>query len=216
MSRVLRTFAAGVISATVLLGAGSAQAISSIDFVWLDSGTPTLSPVTSNVHYGSVHTGAIVLTGDDPSAFVIVFTLLYDTFELDFVAAREHFVQIGPAMAGARLAPITAGVHVDEANGLINLLDWSGSFVNLDPCGAGCVVTLGTVTFRAFPSENAAFWDRDIRLGLFTPGVDGVFTATGAFLPVAFGTAAVPEPSEALLLTAGVGFLAYAGRRSNR
>jgi len=218
MTRALRRLGIAAITAMTLLGASPAQAISSIDFVWLDSGTPTLSTGLAGIFPGSVHTGAIVLTGDDPSPFYIAFSLLYDTFELDLLNARKYDVQIGP---GPSIYPAAfysnGGFWVEEANGFIGALNWHGHPFNRSPCGAGCVATLGTVKFRvAFLSENPAIFDRDIRLGLFNYHLDGVWDGTSTSLPVAFGTAAVPEPSEALLLIAGLGFLAYAGSRGSR
>jgi len=220
MSRTLRSFAITAVSATILLGAGRAQAVSSIDFVWLESGTPTLSAGTANVSAGTVHTGAIVLTLEGPFPILITISLLYDTFELDFVQAWEHSAHIPPAMSPYQYDPVTAGVQVDEANGVVNQLDWSRNAPEIPlSCEAVCSVTLtlGTIQFSvANPSGEPVFQDRDIQLGLFTPGVDGVFDIGGVVVPMAFGDAAVPEPTEALLLVAGLGFLAYAGRGSNR
>jgi len=219
MTRAIRELAFAAAIASIALGAGSAQAISSIDFVWTGSDTPTLSPVTANLAPGAVYTGKIVLTvsSSDPTPYLITLSLSFDTFELDFVQAWEYSAKYPGGLNPARYDPITAGVSVDEANGVVSQLDWSGNFASASPCFATCVLTLGTINFRvANTSAEPASQDRDIRLGLFTPVTDGVFTYAGAAVPVAFGTAAVPETAASVLLVAGIAFLACAGRRSNR
>lgn len=219
MTKMKRTLALVAAAAGITLAAGSAQAITSIDFVWNNTSTTT---VTSPAASGFV-TGSIILTGETTAsggAWLIVLTAEFDTNELDFVGAFED----SPAYAGAGTAmnpfvflnPITAGVVADETNGIINQLDWNGSFTNLTGCGTGCVLTLGTIKFHVTNAGSPPS-DRDVRLGLFSVGLDGIFTGTGVAIPTAFGDAAVtPEPTTALLLIGGLLGLGYAGRRTGR
>jgi len=218
MNKMKRTFALVAAAAGITLAAGSAQAVSSIDFVWNSTSTETVtSPAASQFI-----TGTIVLTGGDtPGPWLVVFTIEYDTVELDFAGAGEKVTGILSGMNAANvLSPITAGVAVDEANGIINQLDWSGSFSFTGGCQVGCVVTLGTVKFHVTGATGTAA-DRDVRLGEFTAGLDGTFAQSGADVAVVYNDAAVtgpvvPEPTTALLVVGGLLGLGYAGRRSAR
>lgn len=214
MNKMKRTFALVAAAAGITLAAGSAQAVSSVDFVWLNSGTPTVtSPAAS-----STITGALVLTGDAPGAWLIVFTMQYDTAELDFVQGTELTTQIGPPMQANSIGPITPGVQVDTIAGTVNW-DFQGQFTNLTGCTAGCVITLGTVKFHV-SNAGGNSTDRDIRLGEFSVGLDGTFAGDGSDIPMNYGsgavTGAVPEPTTALLVVGGLLGLGYAGRRSAR
>lgn len=226
MNKMKRTFALVAAAAGITLAAGSAQAVSSIDFVWNSTSTTTAGSLSTPLAASAFITGSIVLTGDGntsvPGPWLIVFTMNFDTVELDFAGAKENVtapLASGMANLTNTLSPITAGVNVDEANGIINQLDWSGNFSFPGGCQT-CVVTLGTVKFHVVQGNGPQdpLVDRDITMGLFTPGLDGTFAQSGAAVTVNFGDAAavVPEPTTALLVIGGLLGLGYAGRRSAR
>ncbi|MEZ4215009.1 MAG: hypothetical protein R3E88_00895 [Myxococcota bacterium] len=211
MSSVKRGLALVAAVAGLTFAAGSAHAASAIDFVWLSSGTPTVaSPAAS-----STITGAFRLTGEDPGMWLIVFTLQFDTVELDFVNATEMTNVIGAPMNANSIGPITSGVNVDEMGGVVNQLDWQGQFTNLTGCATGCVITLGTIQFRvASTGATGDGLDRDIRLGEFSVGLDGTYSGMGVDLPATYGDGAVlPEPMSAAFGAAALGVLGLIARR---
>lgn len=213
MSSVKRNLALIAAVAGLTFSAGSAQAASAIDFIWTSNSTPTIaSPAAS-----STVTGALVLTGGDtPGPWLIVFTVDYDTVELDFADALEFVtpqLEAGMANVGNVLSPITSGVAVNEGTGRINQLDWSGNFSFANGCIPGCVVTLGTIKFRVTAAAGDGM-DRDIRLGEFSTGLDGTFNQAGGDVVVNYNDAAVlPEPLSGAFGVAALGALALLARR---
>ena len=217
MTKLKRTAAFVVAVVGLTLAAGSASALSSVNIIWKQSGTDTVSPAVSDVV-----TAAIVLQGDASEGIGGVFvTILFDTAELDVASVLEHSGKASKVGMGNQFAPLNAGTTVDEAGGQILGFD---SAAGLATGCISCTITLGSVVFNVTaPADNDG--PNDVRLAVLGNGIDAIVSAVGgtgggATTTASFGNAeiagAVPEPTTALLVVGGLLGLGYAGRRSVR
>ena len=207
MTRMLRTFAA-IALVSALLGAGGASAVSSVDIIWKDTGTPGYSP--SFVPASTTVTASVVLTADSVGVAGVFVTILFDTVELDFISGLETVAKVG---MGNSFAPIIAGMTVDESAGKIFGFD---SATLATGC-ISCTITLGTIKFHAVSVGGSPF-EADVVATIEDNGIDGVFNDIGGDIvsvPASFGSAWIgtPEPGTALLVGLGLGAIAWSSRR---
>jgi len=230
MTNKIRGFAVAA-AGGLLLVAGAANALPSIDIIWKDNQSESIG--TPTVGSSSTIVADIVLRGDgDPANSVIgVFiTIDFDAAELQAVSAFELGTVNLPGM-GNSLSPIsTTNFNIDNTAGFVQGFDQA----NASAPGLSALQsrTLGSVTFHVLnPTGDAN--DIDVIGNTSNAGVDGITFAPGEPGSATFSGASltgpvapppppppppppVPEPTTALLIVAGLLGLSYAGKRSSR
>jgi hypothetical protein len=214
MSRKKRMFAAVVAVAGLVLGAGAAQAINSVDIVWRGFGSTVEAPTT--VTASSILIADIVLTADTAGISGAGVSIQFDAAELEYLSGVE-FTSVNLPGMGNVFAPLQIGLtRVDNTAGVIE------GFEQADLSGVGLVAstrTLGSMKFHVKPNPSYGP-DTDIDIIANSNGLaDGFVNSVGGQLanPVVFNGASVtPEPTTAVLVLAGLAGLGYAGRRSLR
>ena len=195
------------------LAAGSATAASSISLVWGHNLTATADASPSgSVAASSQITAHIVLSADAVGVAGVFISVLFDTSELQAVAALEKVAKVS---MGNSFSPASPGFVIDNTAGEVTNLDWT---VGLATGCISCTVTLGTVTFHVVSGVGGP-GDIDAIAAVSNPGVDAIIAVGGADVSgttIFNGASVVPEPTTAILVVGGLLGLGYAGRRSNR
>ena len=205
---------AGFASAFLLIAA-TASALPSVSFVWRSPhgaviGTPSIS-ASNQV------TGDIVLTGDSsgPAIIGVFVSIEYDTSELTALKVTELAVANLPGM-GNSMSPVTGGTG-ELTLGVITNWDSATLTTGLADNSSR---TLGSVVFHVVAATGDAS-DVDVittvnNLGTDTISGAGGVTLTANHVGASVTGPAVPEPTTALLVVAGLAGLGYAGRRNLR
>lgn len=214
MTKMKRTFAFVTALVGLTLAAGSASALSSISLIWAQTGTATIDTAT----YGpsSTVTAQIILQGDSTGVAGVFVSILFDPTELQADLSQIVYEQTAKVSKGNTFAPISAGVTVDNVNGVILGFD---STVGLATGCISCTVQLGTVVFHVVAGNGDG--DIDAQTAVLPNGIDAIVpvgggTTTAQHNAAYVDGAVVPEPTTALLVVGGLLGLGYAGRRSIR
>lgn len=227
----MRKLAFGTAVAMCLF-AGSATAAVSIDLIWANSGTGTLtfaggSPPTANTNGGCVATPGngnnydgyclnIVVTSAEPFALAST-TLGWSAGDSGIAAAAIPGKSFAPGAVGT-FGAVTPNPQSAAECTLTNCDTAVGSFggLSLTNIAAG-TYTIGSISFNL---TGAAIGTNNIQAFLRS-GIDDALNATGASIPLTVSGAtliinAIPEPGTASLLGLGIVGLVLAGRRRNR
>jgi hypothetical protein len=195
----MRKFTVGLVSGLVALAgfAGSASASATIDLIWVVSGTDT----TSNVVVSGNITLNVVLTAGANGSLGAAVSVDYAA-----LALIPDFSIVTFASVTSGFLPITVGSPSDSGT-QINNLNATG-FAAM-PEGQSAVI--GTVTFHDTTGTPGTF---QVDAGTFSV-TDAVLDGFGGDISetTTFNSAFVPEPSQWLLLGAGMIFLVVLYRR---
>ena len=218
MLKNLRRFSAmaAVFAAAFLFVAATASALPSVSFVWRAPQHGAVIGTPSIAASGTV-TGDIVLTGDSsgPAVIGVFVSIEYDTSELTAVSVKELAVANLPGM-GNSMSPVTGGTG-ELTLGVITNWDSATLTTGLTDNSSR---TLGSVVFHVVAATGDAS-DVDVITTVNNLGTDTISGAGGVTLTANHVGAsvigpAVPEPTTALLVVAGLAGLGYAGRRNLR
>jgi len=213
MTMTKRTIAATVAAAGLVLFAGSAQALSSVEMIWRNNGSATIG--TPSINGSSTITADIVITSDTVGVIGVFVSFVYDASELTFLTGGEN-ASVKISM-GNSFTPLAAGVFENTAGFITN---FDQATLSTGMVGGEGARTLGSLIFHVSnPTGDNS--DIDIIAGILNPGIDSIETTSGSSTANFFGASVtgpppVPEPTTALLLIAGLAGLGYAGRRSLR
>ena len=198
----------------LLLAATTASALPSVDIVWRSTGGSTIG--TPGTNASAPVTAAIVLRGDSagPAILGVFVSIVYDTTELTNVGAnpaREEPTVNLPGM-GNQFSPLGIGTN-EVVLGTITNFDQKTLATGLATDES---VTLGSIKFHVLNpvGDNT---DIDVIANIDNTGTDTITGPSGAnFVGASLTGPAVPEPTTALLVIAGLAGLGYAGRRNLR
>jgi len=218
MSRTKRISAAVVSAAALLFMSTAASALPSVDMIWRNPANPTGANAgtvlsTPTIGASSTVVADIVLRGDGTIATTGVFvTIAFDNTELFAIGGLELTTVNLPGM-GNTMAPVGAGVTVNQAAGQITNFDQGTNTAGLVTGSR----TLGSVRFHVIAVSGTG--EDDVIANLSNTGTDTISTP-GGDTTANFGGASlngpVPEPTTAILVIAGLAGLGYAGRRNLR
>jgi hypothetical protein len=223
MLKMMRTIG---LAAAVLLVAGQAQAVSSINLIWggVGSSTVTVSSVSDTSIVGNV-----VVTADAQGIKGLGVSFVFDADlgnELNWTGAGKE-LSVVKCGSGCTFSPADQGFPNTMIESDSTTVGMVGTFdqVTTNVIGlVGKTRTMGTIVFST-NALNVVDDGIDVQITVLGNGIDDVVDSSGNVITgiVSFGGGTVnsgrppvPEPSTALLMVAGVLGLGLAGRRVAR
>jgi hypothetical protein len=212
------------LAAAVLFVAGQAQATSSIDLQWQNTGTST---VTVSSVAGTTLIADVVVAADTAGIKGMVFSFVFDADlrdELNWVGGAET-VGVGKCGSGCSFAPASPGftdVQIESTSTTAGVVGSFDSFT-LNGSLVSKTRTMGTIIFST-NALNVVDDGVDIQITLLNNALDAIIPTAGGTITANLGGGVVnsgrpptvPEPTTALLMVAGVLGLGLAGRRVAR
>ena len=198
----LTVFVAAASSAVALVGfAGAANASATIDLIWADTGTDTISIVATS---SSITLQVILTAGDGGSQGASV--------SVDYSAALGKLTVFGFASTPGGELPLAFETPINTGSRVENINSFSSPPLFGTGLLAGQSHQLGTVTFHKSALLIRTF---ELRSGVFGAS-DGVLDLAGNLVTATFNSASlinIPEPGGLELLGSGIAVLAFLYRR---
>ena len=226
---MLRLLLAGIVSACAMIFAGTAGAGVTVDLIWFDTGTATLSIAPGDPGGNSNCSGAfntfvdtrclkVVWTVDEP-VYIGSNSISWDTssgITGEFASFFIAYNAIPVGKSAKFLGFPSSDVSVDNISGIAGLFTGATNIIPADGT-SGLMPGTYVVGTLVIDASNAVLGQNEI-MSIIQEGLDGfVDAANGTITDVVLNSAFIaPEPSTALLLCGGLLALGLRRRHTRR